>query len=121
MAPPLSSSFSRIPASPSLRVLDDIPYRPEMKASMYAHMRSQLFNPNPSRLPRTGSSMSSKGSNTILPNSWRHPSSRRGMISDSTMSRSISSRSDASPSTLVLMGVMTSLVRTSGRSWNSPV
>ena len=43
------------------------------------------------------------------------------MIFDSTRSFSYSSRVALRPSTLVLMGVMTSFVRTSGRSWNRPV
>lgn len=40
---------------------------------------------------------------------------------DSIMSLSYSSSMEARPVTLVLIGVITSLVSTSGRSWNRPV
>ncbi len=43
------------------------------------------------------------------------------MIVDSTRSFSYPSRMAARPSTFAFIGVMTSLVSTSGRSWNSPV
>lgn len=57
----------------------------------------------------------------MWPNSSRQSASRSGIIFDSTRSLSYSSRMAARPLTFSLMGEITSLVSTSGRSWNRPV
>ena len=88
---------------------------------MYAAKRSQVFMAYPSRYPNLSSSRTEKGSYTIKRNSSRHSGLRSGIIVDSTCSCSYSSRMSARPSMLVFIGLMTSLVRTSGRSWNSAV
>ena len=65
--------------------------------------------------------VSAKGSKVRNLNSSCHDSGIRGMILVFTNSCSYSSRMSTRPWTFTFTGVMTSLVRTSGRSWNSAV
>ena len=70
---------------------------------------------------RTGSDETVKGSQAKNSSSDLHPSGIRGMMREFMSSPSMPSSSCGRPLTLVFTGVMTSFVRTSGRSWNSPV